>query len=263
MEQLFADNRIFRLPIPFHDIYTTVYLVKTKNGALLFDTGTYDSDAKAHILPFLKKAGVSSQDLKYIFVSHSHPDHAGGLKALMQDFPSTVIVSRSQRVINDFSAYQTIFPEEGDILLDGLQVARLPGHSLDACGILDTLSNTLISGDALQLYGIYGSGVWGTSVMFPNEYLQTLKKVESMAIDCLLLSHSFHPLGYECIGKNESLEAIRCCREALREIVKVIEDNKTLTDKEITALCNCRGLPTLHVRVVTRARESLGDCSQK
>ena len=35
---------IFRLTIPFEDIYTTVFFIRTAAGYLLFDTATYDSD---------------------------------------------------------------------------------------------------------------------------------------------------------------------------------------------------------------------------
>ena len=251
------DKRIFRLTIPFHDIYTTVYVLKTVNGALLFDTGTYDSDPKEYIFPFLKQLEISPEMLKYVFLSHNHLDHSGGLKAFMREFPNATIVSCSQKVMDDFGSYQTLLPVDGDELFDGVRVVTIPGHSLDSCGILDTFSNTLISGDSLQLYGIYGSGVWGTSVVFPNEYMQSLDKLEKMAVDRLLLSHNFHPLGHECVGKSEVAEAIRHCREALEEIVKLIKANEALNDREITALCNCRGLPTLHERVVTRAREYL------
>ena len=46
-------NRITRLEIPYKDIFTSVYAVKTNCGALLFDAGSYDSDVTELILPFL------------------------------------------------------------------------------------------------------------------------------------------------------------------------------------------------------------------
>ena len=80
-----SDN-IFRLTIPFMDIYTSVFLIKTPKGAVLFDTATYDSDVTDYIIPFLNDSGVSREELKYVFVSHNHGDHSGGLETLIKTY---------------------------------------------------------------------------------------------------------------------------------------------------------------------------------
>ena len=47
MENLFKINEnIYRLTVPFFDVYTTVYFVETDEGILVFDTATYDSDVE-------------------------------------------------------------------------------------------------------------------------------------------------------------------------------------------------------------------------
>ena len=38
------NENIYRLTIPYKDIFTTVYAVKTESGALLFDCASYDED---------------------------------------------------------------------------------------------------------------------------------------------------------------------------------------------------------------------------
>ena len=53
------NENIYRLTIPFKDIFTTVCLIKTDEGALLFDTATYDEDVENYIIPFLDELGIT------------------------------------------------------------------------------------------------------------------------------------------------------------------------------------------------------------
>ena len=73
------NDNIYALCIPYKDIFTTVYFVKTENGALLFDTASYDQDIDSAVIPALRELEINEEDLKYIFISHNHTDHAGGL----------------------------------------------------------------------------------------------------------------------------------------------------------------------------------------
>ena len=70
-----TNDNIYELTIPYKDIFTTVYIVRTARGALLFDTATYDSDVEEAIIPALCELGVGKGELKYIFISHNHGDH--------------------------------------------------------------------------------------------------------------------------------------------------------------------------------------------
>ena len=78
---------IHRLVIPFLDIYTTVFVIKTPDGALLFDTATYPEDADNYILPALRDLGISQDALYGVVISHNHRDHAGSLSRIRQEFP--------------------------------------------------------------------------------------------------------------------------------------------------------------------------------
>ena len=61
------NENIYRMTVPYKDIYTTVYLIKTKVGNLLFDIASYDEDISDYIEPFLEEVGVSPENLKYVF----------------------------------------------------------------------------------------------------------------------------------------------------------------------------------------------------
>lgn len=155
---------IKRLVLPYKDIFTTVYLIKTPKGAILFDAASYDEDIDNAIIPFLAENDVTTKTLKYVFISHNHRDHAGGLKRFMQIYPDTCIVSRSDALAENYKAYQVYSPKDGDLLLDTLQVVTIPGHTHDSAALLDTRTKTLITGDSLQLYGIVGSEDWACNI---------------------------------------------------------------------------------------------------
>ncbi|GLS84168.1 DNA internalization-related competence protein ComEC/Rec2 [Paraferrimonas haliotis] len=62
--------------------------------ALVYDTGASSSGFsyyRAHLAPFLAKAGISQLD--YLIVSHGDNDHAGGAKPLLVDYPNTELIT--------------------------------------------------------------------------------------------------------------------------------------------------------------------------
>ena len=67
------SSRIRRITIPYKDIYTSVFILDTKDGTILFDTASGDYDVDTYILPELR-----NRNLRYIFISHNHRDHAWG-----------------------------------------------------------------------------------------------------------------------------------------------------------------------------------------
>ena len=100
------NENICRLTIPYKDIYTTVYTIKTDCGILLFDTGSYDEDIENYILPFLNELEITEKMLKYVFISHKHKDHAGGLNKLMEKFPDACIISLSPDIKEQYTNYK-------------------------------------------------------------------------------------------------------------------------------------------------------------
>jgi glyoxylase-like metal-dependent hydrolase (beta-lactamase superfamily II) len=249
------NENICRLTIPYKDIFTTVYTVRTPAGVLLFDTASWDEDVENYLLPFLKEAGVAPEELKYIFVSHNHTDHAGGVKELMKVYPEATILSRSAKLLEKNSRYKGICHQEGDILLEVLQVVTIPGHSRDSMGLLDTRTKTLLSGDCLQLFGIYGSGAWGSNITLPTLHLQALEKLAALPIERIFAAHEYHPLGWRYEGEGVA-DALENCRKPLFAIRDLIRHDPSRSDEEIAAEIS-RTLPRLNPRVVAAVREEL------
>lgn len=77
-----------------HYSNTNTYLIEIKNGYLLFDTGwagTFDQFLKA-----LGEISVSVADIRYILISHFHPDHMG-IAQNIADFGACIVVLDVQK----------------------------------------------------------------------------------------------------------------------------------------------------------------------
>ncbi len=253
------NENIYRATLPYKDIFTTVYAIRTPAGAVLFDAGSFDTDAQEHIVPFLEEVGVGKEELKYIFISHNHGDHSGGLKCLMPYYPHAEIFSRSPDVREKYQQdYSVVAPEEGDILLDTLTVITIPGHTLDSMALLDKRTNTLITGDCLQVYGIVGSQDWAANIRFPVEHLQALEKVRALDVDQIITAHNYYPYGYRADGKAEVAQMIDGCITPIHRLVKLIRDNPSLSDGQIRGLYNdTPNTPTARIGVVTATRAAI------
>ena len=68
------------------------YLYRIKDGYVMIDTGYKNSYQKYTIS--MKQQGISWDDVKYIFLTHAHDDHAGFLKEVLDKHPNiTCIIS--------------------------------------------------------------------------------------------------------------------------------------------------------------------------
>ena len=259
MEIMKMNENIHRITLPYKDIFTTVYTVKTDKGVLLFDAASFDTDLEQYIQPMLDELKITAADLKYIFISHNHGDHAGGLRPIMEAYPNATILSRSPKLAENYADYKVEALEDGDKVLDVLQVVTIPGHTKDSAAILDTRTKTMISGDCLQLYGIFGSDDWASNIIYPADHLQSLAKLWTMDIENIYTAHDYHPHGFKHEGKEAVAKVLVACEEPLTLVKILIEYNPELDDEAIRQKYNASGtIPTLRKRVVTEVRAMLG-----
>ena len=249
------NENIHRVMLPYKDIFTTVYTLNTPAGAILFDTGSFDSDLEEYILPLLQEAGIAGADLKYVFISHNHKDHSGGLPRLLEAFHNLCIVTQSTNLQEKYGSCNFLRPEDGDTLLDTFRFVSIPGHTADSGALLDMRTNTLITGDCLQLSGIRGSGDWASNISFPREHFKALEKLRALDIHQILTAHDYVPYGYRANGKEAVRNMLNACEVPLRRLESLIAANPTLNDSQIREMfSDFQNHLTINVHVVAAMR---------
>lgn len=221
---------IYRTTLPYKDIFTTVYALKTPEGAILFDAGSYDEDAALYIKPFLEELGITEQQLKYVFISHNHTDHAGGLNGFLPLYPNVTVLTRSRKLQEQYPEYKSERTEDGQLILGTYQVVTIPGHTKDCAGLLDVRTKTLISGDCLQSYGIRGSGTWAANIIYPAEHVEAVEKVRKLDIERIVTAHDYDPHGYRADGREAVVKNLDACITPLRNMQKLILEFPELDD---------------------------------
>ena len=255
-----VNDSIYRIVTPYQDINTTIYIIRTQDGVMVFDTGSSDADVENYILPALDNLKISLGDVKSIFISHKHRDHANGLRRLLKEIPEAVIYSRSDALKEEYAEYDVRYFNDGETVMTDLVTVTIPGHTLDSSAIFDTRTKTMITGDCLQLFGIFGSGDWASNVSFIPQHFEALDKLEKMDIKEIYTAHNYHPIGYKFIGKYQIKEALDACKKPLLDIGELIKNNPQLDDEEIRSLRNSdKTLPTINLTVVKAVRSAIAE----
>ena len=158
------------------DFVDNCYLIKHSQGWLLWDTGVTDalaakpegerpSDPRAThwkrpktLVSQLDQLGVKVSDVKFVAVSHSHPDHIGNVTLFPQ---ATLLVQQAEYdwpspLGPRFKPEQTVNKLSGDhdVFGDGsVTIISTPGHTPGHQSLLVRLPKTgaiLLSGDAIH-----------------------------------------------------------------------------------------------------------------
>lgn len=185
---------IFRLKVPFEDLYTSVFLVVTPQRLILVDCATTDDDVELFIIPALWEMGYEPCDLDAIVITHRHGDHAGGIDAILHHAPNIEVITDARE------------------LADGVYTYDLHGHTKDLIGVLDMRTATLISGDGLQGMGI---GKYRCSLEDRTAYLEMLERIRcDVRIENVLFSHAYEPWNKDgAFGRKAVTSVINFCIE--------------------------------------------------
>lgn len=147
----------------------SAFLMERDDVKVLFDTGKGKSDSR--LLPNLKSLGLNPEDIRYIYLTHFHGDHIGGMmRGYTVVFPhAEVYVSRMEydawmampdpdkaQVVKTMTAYKDrLHLFEFNDTLPGQVVAlnavgHTPGHTVYAVGEFLIIGD-LFHGAALQM----------------------------------------------------------------------------------------------------------------
>ncbi len=167
---------------------------------LLIDTGG-DGTAK-DILSYLERVRCKPTDISTIIITHTHPDHVGGL-AVMKDRTGGKVASH--RVEADYIARKKPYPGPPgpqrhtpvgvDILLDdgqrfeGMLVLHTPGHTPGSLSLLDEGRKLLIAGDACQTEEGTIAPMQDAYNIDPKMHRESIKKLARLDFEALIVGH--------------------------------------------------------------------------
>lgn len=215
---------IYVLHVPFGVSWTGITLVRGEKNVLI-DSGWNAENVDRTLIPALAELGLSLSDISLLLCTHTHGDHVGGHRRILELEPriTTVVFRGSLDKIRDPLKYNILirkaFPEyspapsagltgiEPDVIVtdmdtvlaDRLVLVTTPGHDSDTVSWYDTKTKTLICGDTLQANGTPTQGI-GLYMYYP-EYRKSLLRLEGMDIENILAGHEYCPVGDCAIGR--------------------------------------------------------------
>lgn len=227
-----VTDGIYRLRVPFENIYTSVFLIDVDGRHIIVDSASNAADAETYIIPAIENMNVEPYQF---IVSHSHSDHVGGLARLTSRFPNARIGMLDPETAAQYSARGCVILRDGDVLLKCIKILNLPGHTPDSLGLADMRTKTLISNDCLQLCGV---GRYGTGITDAKQYFETLSRLMLMDIENIIASHDYVPLGYLAMGKANSKKYITECVNYAQKLQSFVSKNKNTDIQTLTSLYN-------------------------
>lgn len=240
---------IYRLCIPFENIYTTVFLLVHENHIILVDNASSKEDVTQYILPALEKMDVEPTML---VCSHMHGDHAGGLDALKEIFPDVLVGILSKEEKYRGKSYYHF--EDGEFLTERYIVYNLQGHCEDSMGIYDCRNRILLSFDSLQMYGV---GNYGICVRNYKKYQETVERIRSLQPNVIISSHEYVPYGYYVEGTKAVELFLDKCIEAINLVSDLVKKNEYLENNQLKKMYHqiYLDLPPIEEFVIEGARE--------
>ncbi len=141
----------------------SVFLIEKDGKQILFDAGNGTEDSQ--LMPRLQQMGWTAEAIDYIFITHLHGDHIGGLmQAGQKAFPNAKLYipevemnawmnmpeGASKNVVALKEAYQDylVLFKESDVLPNGVRAIAAPGHTPGHT--LYQVDDQLIGGDIMH-----------------------------------------------------------------------------------------------------------------
>ena len=230
---------IYMMKVPFSTIWSGVFLVEGTEKVLV-DSCVSDSSVDDYIVPGLRDLGLELSDITWLINTHAHGDHMGGNDRILTSCPSIKLAAfevTADKVENPLPysvATRAKWPEhspkppksipghkpdlvlkEGDVLAGRLQIIHTPGHDTECISLLDTQTNSILTGDSIQAFGM--TGVDGAGMAFYKDlpaYRKSMDKIQMLNVENIIFSHDFRPFGYAARGREEVRTMLKVCKVA-------------------------------------------------
>ncbi len=222
------NEGIYRLCVPFENIYTSVFLLMHGDHRILVDCATTKDDVEEYIIPALKQMNIVPT---YQVCSHMHGDHCGGLSTIMQYYPEMTVGLFSTEPQYAGSPFYHF--KDGELLADRYKMINLPGHCEESLAVFDTKTKSLLTFDSLQMFGV---GRYGTIIGDLGSYKKSIQKVRILAPENIIAAHEYIPHGFQASGEKEVRSFLDQCEEAVGFIKKFADKYAQDNDEQVAAL---------------------------
>ncbi|WP_156288976.1 MBL fold metallo-hydrolase [Oceanobacillus salinisoli] len=228
--------KVIRVPIPTPTLLphttTNCYLIGNDHDCILVDAG-YDIEETKTLLEW----EISKHKLalpKRIILTHSHPDHAPGVRKLIHWLPTVYChLKEKEDVISAISPWEEIsLLNDGDLLKVGneeIVIIHGPGHTAGQLNLYIPSLEILIAGDNI----VTGGTTWvGAPDGDMKDYLQTLRRLKELKLSKIGPGH-----GNWVHNPYEQIDFVinrRLYRE--NQIKSLLESHNQLTSAELTEM---------------------------
>jgi len=157
--------------------FVSAYIIVRGGEAAIVDTGVIGSAPS--IEAGLAAAGLGWDSVGHVILTHLHPDHIGGLGAVLASAADASGYAGEPDIPSISSPRPLLAVGDGDRVFD-LEVIATPGHTAGHICVLDAVGGLLVAGDALT--GVDG-GVAGTTAE------ASVRKLAGFSFDTVVFGH--------------------------------------------------------------------------
>lgn len=166
--------------------FVSAYVLVRGGRIAVVDTGTEGSAPAIHDV--IREVGLDWDAVDHVIVTHHHPDHQGGLPAVLEAARSAT-AHAGEADIGEISSPRPLQSVGDDDEVFGLQIVATPGHTAGHISVLDRGAGLLVAGDALV--GSDG-GVGGPDPEFTADMATaraSVRKLAGLEFDTALFGH--------------------------------------------------------------------------
>ncbi|NCC65142.1 MAG: MBL fold metallo-hydrolase, partial [Spirochaetia bacterium] len=203
------------------------YLLPLDEGYLMIDTG-YPEDMQI-VFDALSNEGIELSQIKYLFITHAHDDHAGFAAALKEKSGCRLILperslsdlargtfdwqgesvnllvdisSRIYTMVNQRTfSFEPVLPTEDDIILSKERASlpahwdlkgffiHTPGHSQDSWSLILQDGRAFVGDAAMNMLNLLGAGKRPIVMENRSEVYESLEKIKQTGATILFTGH--------------------------------------------------------------------------
>lgn len=251
-----SQIKVIRVPLPSPTLLpytaTNCYLIGNNQESILVDAGYNQQETRTILERAIKENGLATP--KSIILTHSHPDHAPGVRQLTDWSPVVYChYHEKQAILNAISPWNNLafLTDEETIRVAGeeITVIHAPGHSAGQLNLYISSEQILIAGDNIVAEGTSWIGPPDGDM---TDYLETLSRLKQLAIHKIGPGHGewvLHP--YEQI---DFVIKRRLDRE--NQIKALLKEHKNITAAGLTKMIYDQNIHPSIFEVAKRTTEA-------